>query len=228
MGAIYALCAITGLLSIIIVYLENKGFLAQKYVLKTVASLCFVFVAILSLIYGEGFYNWKALVLCALVLGMLGDIFLSSENVVPEGKPLNVLNIAGGGFFAVGHIVYVVWLLRFTEGFNYWLLFILAAFPILLLLLSKLKVMKPGKILIPAMLYSAFLGLMLVAAINAYLELSAYAIGKYILAGGILFCVSDFILAYYNFGNKEKTYVKYIYMPAYYAAQLLFAMTILF
>ena len=69
---------------------------------------------------------------------------------------------------------------------------------------------------------------MLLSSINAYLELSAYTIGKFILAGGTLFCASDFVLAYYNFGNNDKKYVKYLYMPAYYAAQLLFAMTLLF
>lgn len=228
MWAVYTLCGITGVLSVLIVYLENKGILALKYALKAVASLCFVMVGVLALVQSESFYNWKAYVLSALVLGMLGDIFLSSENVVPEGKNLNTLNLAGGAFFLVGHIVYVVWLIGFTESFNCWLLFIMAAFPVIVLLLNKLKVFKAGKTIIPVAVYSLFLGLMLASAVNAYLELAVYGIGKYILAGGVLFCASDLVLAYYNFGNKDKTFVKYFYMPAYYAAQLMFALTILF
>ena len=41
MAYIYVLAAITAVLSVVVVALENKGILALKYVLKTVASLCF-------------------------------------------------------------------------------------------------------------------------------------------------------------------------------------------
>jgi hypothetical protein len=63
------------LLSVLVVYLENKGILTLKYIMKTVASLSFVFVGILAVIKSEYFLDWQMLVLAALVLGMLGDIF---------------------------------------------------------------------------------------------------------------------------------------------------------
>ena len=110
MAYIYVLAAITAVLSVVVVALENKGILAIKYVLKTVASLCFVMIALLSMAKG-GYDNWKILVIAGLVFGMLGDIFLSSNNVVADKKTLGVLTIAGGLFFAVGHVIYVVWLL---------------------------------------------------------------------------------------------------------------------
>ena len=139
MAYIYVLAAITAVLSVVVVALENKGILALKYVLKTVASLCFVMIALLSMAKG-GYDNWKILVIAGLVFGMLGDIFLSSNNVVADKKTLGVLTIAGG----------------------------------------------------------------------------------------ILFTVSDLVLAYYNFGHTEQTKVKYIYMTTYYAAQILFALTLLY
>ena len=98
MAYIYVLAAITAVLSVVVVALENKGILALKYVLKTVASLCFVMIALLSMAKG-GYDNWKILVIAGLVFGMLGDIFLSSNNVVADKKTLGVLTIAGGLFF---------------------------------------------------------------------------------------------------------------------------------
>ena len=145
MAYIYVLAAITAVLSVVVVALENKGILALKYVLKTVASLCFVMIALLSMAKG-GYDNWKILVIAGLVFGMLGDIFLSSNNVVADKKTLGVLTIAGGLFFAVGHVIYVVWLLRFVEGFNYYTLFAVFGMPALFVVLSLLKVMKVGKI----------------------------------------------------------------------------------
>lgn len=85
MAYIYVLVAITAVLSVVVVALENKGILALKYVLKTVASLCFVMIALLSMAKG-GYDNWKILVIAGLVFGMLGDIFLSSNNVVADKK----------------------------------------------------------------------------------------------------------------------------------------------
>lgn len=228
MAAIYCLCAITGVLSVLIVYLENKGVFALKYVLKTVASLCFVLIGVLCLIKSDVFYGWKALVLTALILGMLGDIFLSSDNVVPDKKSLGLLNISGGAFFLVGHIIYVVWLMRFVDGFNLWLLFIVFGLPALIALLSVTGVFKTGKLLLPVMVYAAFLGLMLAAAVNTYIAMPEETVAAYIVSAGALFTFSDLMLAYYNFGHKEQTFIKYAYMPAYYAAQILFALTILF
>lgn len=227
MGYIYALAAITAVLSVVVVALENKGILALKYVLKTVASLAFVVVALLSMAKG-GYESWKLLVVAGLVFGMLGDIFLSSENVVSDKKALGLLTIAGGMFFAVGHVLYVVWLLRFVDGFDYYTLFAVFGMPVLFIVLSALKVMKAGKLIVPVAFYAAFLGTMLAGAINAYLYLAPEKIASFILAGGILFTVSDTVLAYYNFGHKEQTKVKYVYMTTYYVAQILFAMTLAF
>ena len=209
MAYIYVLAAITAVLSVVVVALENKGILALKYVLKTVASLCFVMIALLSMAKG-GYDNWKILVIAGLVFGMLGDIFLSSNNVVADKKTLGVLTIAGGLFFAVGHVIYVVWLLRFVEGFNCYTLFAVFGIPALFV----------GKITPLVTLYAAFLGTMLMGAINVYVFLSPEKIASLILAGGILFTTSDLVLAYYNFGHTEQTKVKYIYMTTYYAAQI--------
>ncbi|MDD6361547.1 MAG: lysoplasmalogenase [Eubacteriales bacterium] len=227
MAVIYVLTALTAVLSVVIVALENRGVLAVKYVLKATASLCFTMIAVLAILK-SGFDKWKMLVLSALIFGMLGDIFLSSENVVDDPKKLPVLNVAGGAFFAVGHVVYVIWLLRFAGGFNPYTLFALFGVPVVFLALCLLKIMKPGKLLLPVIAYSAFLGLMLTASVNAYVYLAPLRLAPLILAGGILFTLSDGVLAYYNFGHKEQKRIKYVYMTAYYAAQLLFAYTLLF
>lgn len=166
MAYIYVLAAITAVLSVVVVALENKGILAIKYVLKTVASLCFVMIALLSMAKG-GYDNWKILVIAGLVFGMLGDIFLSSNNVVADKNAWRTHD-CGRAVFAVGHVIYVVWLLRFVEGFNYYTLFAVFGMPALFVVLSLLKVMKAGKITPLVTLYAAFLGTMLMGAINVY------------------------------------------------------------
>lgn len=228
MVAIYICAALSVALSFIIVYLENHNVLAVKYALKAVASLCFVLTGIFAVINADVFQPWQMLVLIALILGMLGDIFLSSNNVVPEGKALDTLNLSGLLFFLVGHIIYIVWLLQYAKSFNYYLLFIVAAVPLIMFLLVRLKVLNPGKATIPCLAYAAIIGLMLASAINFYLDIGAFEISKLVLSGGVLFCVSDSCLAYFNFGGGKNPLLKYVYMPTYYVAQCLFALAILF
>ena len=84
MAYIYVLAAITAVLSVVVVALENKGILAIKYVLKTVASLCFVMIALLSMAKG-GYDNWKILVIAGLVFGIT-DLCVADRIFVAGGK----------------------------------------------------------------------------------------------------------------------------------------------
>lgn len=230
MTGIYIVSALTIALSFALVALENKEQFAIKFALKAVASLGFVTVGILAIVNAEYFQNWHIFVLTALIVGMLGDIFLSTGNICPKGKDLDILNLAGMMFFLTGHIIYIFWLAKFVEGFNWWLVIIPIVLPIVVAILAKLKVLNTGKATVPAIAYSAVIGAMLACAINAYISptLQGLDIGKLILCGGILFSISDSFLAYYNFGNKPHIALKYIYMPSYYIAQILFAFTILY
>jgi YhhN-like protein. len=152
---------------------------------------------------------------------------LSSENIC-KPEAVDSLNLAGLLFFLIGHIMYIVWLLRFTVGFNYWLLSICVVLPCIMFLMAKLKILQPGKATVPCIAYAAVIGLMLAAAINVYLKLGGETISKLILVGGILFTVSDCCLAVFNFGGTKPNWLKYLYMPTYYAAQLIFAISILY
>lgn len=230
MTGIYLIAALTTALSLALVVLENKEQFAIKFVLKAVASLGFVMVGILAILNAEYFQNWHMFVLAALIVGMLGDIFLSTGNICKQGKDLDILNLVGMIFFLTGHIIYIFWLAKFVESFNWWLIIIPIILPFIVAMLVKFNVIKTGKATIPSIIYSAVIGLMLACAINAYMSstLQALTIGKLILCGGILFSLSDSLLAYYNFGNKPHIALKYVYMPSYYIAQILFALTILY
>lgn len=228
MGIVYALCGIAGFLSIFMVFLENSGRTELKYVLKTAASFCFVLAGIMCAAEAEDFAPWKSVVLTGLVLGMLGDIFLSSGSVVSEKKTADLLSLVGGAFFLLGHVAYAVWLLTFADGFNLWLLFLVFGLPALLLVLGLTGVFRAGKMLLPAAVYATLLGLMTAAAVNVYVRMPGETISRYVAAAGPLFAFSDLLLAWYNFGHTDKNLVKYVYMPAYYAAQLLFALTLAF
>ena len=103
MAYIYVLAAITAVLSVVVVALENKGILALKYVLKTVASLCFVMIALLffSIFITKNMHNESislvyGLLIAALVTGYCAlficshvDIFVEkiSTHIGKEWKP---------------------------------------------------------------------------------------------------------------------------------------------
>lgn len=227
MAYIYVFGAISVLLSVATVILENKGQLALKYIVKTVASLCFVFVAAFAIMRAPVFMNRHVIVFLALILGMLGDIFLSSGSICKDEKQLELLNLCGLLFFLCGHILLIVWLFGFAETFNYWLLALPAVMPVLMFVMNKLKVIEPGKALVPCLAYAAVIGLMLASAINAF-TVTGGTLGALIMVAAALFTVSDTCLAIFNFGKNVKAWLKYLYMPTYYVAQVLFAITILY
>lgn len=227
MALIYLMCGFSVLLSGLAVALENKGLTVYKYICKSMASLCFVFAALIAMAKAEEIQSWHLLVLSALILGMLGDIFLSTNSITADKKTNELTDIIGALFFLSGHLLYSAWLINFISDFNFWLLLILLAVPATMVVFEKTKLMNLGKRFIPSLFYGVVIGLMLASAINAGIILGG-GIGNMIIIAGSLFTISDGMLTLVNFGKLKKNWLKYFYMVPYYIAQSLFALTILY
>lgn len=234
MTVIFIFMALTIVLSIITVILQTKGHFGKKFVIKAIASFCFMIMGFTALTFVDKILTWHIGVLAGLLFGLMGDVFLATKGIV-KGEYLQPMLLAGLLFFLTGHLVYIVVFLSLAGGFVYPLIAVLALLPTIVFILIKTKVIqpKPKAAIAPIMLYAVVIGLMLVSALNYIVLTKASTQGIIILIGAILFTLSDLLLGMYNFGNLDnrislKNTIAFIYMPAYYIAQTLFALSIIF
>ncbi len=97
----------------------------------------------------------------------------------------------------------------------------------LLLLLKRSLSLRLGKMAPAVYIYAATISFMTSAALSASLWQTSPARFIYI-TGALLFLLSDGLLAYMYFGPKKVFLLRALNLSFYYAAQLLFALSILF
>ena len=180
-------------------------------------------IGLISLLYAP-FENYFLFILIGLLLGVLGDVFLAIC-YVSEEKYKKYMNLFGLLFFLFGHLSYITAFFLLAGSFNYWLLFIVPAFPVTIFILEKKGVFCTEKILLPSMIYSAVLCLMLASALN--LLLSGGLFNTVFFIAALFFITSDSLLAFYNFSKFKSRLIMYAYMPLYYLAQIIFACALL-
>ncbi len=229
MIAIYVLSA----LSIIFGSLSGFFNLNKKPVLrlffKGLGSLLFIVVALVAIYYNGASLN-AILVLSALILGTVGDLYLClNKDLVIKEKSPPLFFIGGISFFA-GHVLFsTVYLIRVP--FNPLLIPTAFIIPILLVIVAFFarKSLKLGALLPFAVAYGIILNLMLVATVNAFVLNSTNTFGVLSLTAGILFAISDIALLFKEFSKlKDNKILIYLVLLTYYVAQCLFATSICF
>ena len=199
--------------------------------LKILASLCFIFSAIIAL--GMIGFNSTVgiLILVGLVCGLAGDILLDLKVMYPQKN--DVLFLTGTLSFAVGHIFYFVALLltnlQASEISLAWALpvsLVLAVgLAIVIQLVSKKMKMDFGKVKWAVIIYSIILAFMFFYSVCVAILVPMV----WIFAGGmLLFLASDLILSMQYFGGQTQKSFIYINHILYYLAQIMFALFILF
>lgn len=196
-----------------------------RIIFKSIASLIFVLIGVLN--FNSKIAQFSSLVSAALICGMIGDIFLCMNDklIKIDYKPLFLF---GAIVFALGHVVYIVAYLLMAKAFNYYLLFIVLACPIIIFILAKIFKINAGKLNLFAPVYFAIIGLMVASTINLYIlnKNTFTAIG---LAAGLLFLASDFALMLKNFSVlKNNKFLIYFVLFTYYLAQTLFATMLIY
>ena len=186
---------------------------------KSASSFCFLlvgfcaFAACVDRRYGE----WM---LIGLVSGAIGDVLLALPFCYPKRK--NLFFLGGLLFFLFGHLAYVATLFVMPVKAG-----ILVAICSILLALLVIAVLKKKQVdfqemRLPSTVY---------AAVILFMEACAlWHLQDGMLYGGILniaslcFVLSDLILAFMLFGNRNTTRMTRWNLSLYYTAQLLLAL----
>ncbi len=190
---------------------------------KTIASLGFVFGAILALIYTD-FEKYYAFIIVGLIFGMLGDILLDLKRLYKEdaGVYLNYGMLA----FALGHIMYFMALGNFY-GFNGSFIgktFIslaigLAVSAVIVFVLAKYLKLDFGEFKWQSFGYSTLLVSVMTLSLLAGFKNQTMMLMN---IGLVLFLASDLVLSTQYFGDREDNkWLIAINHILYYGAQLL-------
>ena len=189
---------------------------------KSASSFCFLlvgfcaFAACVDRRYGE----WM---LIGLVSGAIGDVLLALPFCYPKRK--NLFFLGGLLFFLFGHLAYVAALFVMPVKAG-----ILVAICSILLALLVIEVLKKKQV--------DFQEMRLPSTVYAAVILFMEACALWHLQDGMLYCgilniaslcfvLSDLILAFMLFGNRNTTRMTRWNLSLYYTAQLLLALTML-
>lgn len=214
--------------AIIMPVVSQKTGLSKKYgfPLKMLCAVFYLATGIFSAFVADSITDYSLMILAALAFGVLGDFFLEFKK--KKFFPL------GAVLFALGHIIYSVAFL--TVGNNKALPYIGAVLGITLAVTAvvfafaktKLK-LKGKKIMIlayaPVLVFS-----FACAAVRGVLELQngEILLGLCLVAGGTLFFASDIMIGVGKGGIKRPKILHNAVSYTYFAAQALFALSILF
>lgn len=223
---------VLGVLCLIMAFLvalfHVKRIQKPKFVLKIAASLCFCAAGVVALFVRGSVDVFSALILAAFILGLVGDILLCLFAFLKE-EYKTFFYIVGGGSFLLGHVLYVIAFIS-LGGLRAALLPIVLLIPAIYLILMKTKILNPGGMKLPLLAYAVVLSAMLMSTVD--LAVQGLPIGVLVLAAGILFALSDTALFLGDYGNetvkKARVPLMFIVLLCYYAAQMLFAASILY
>lgn len=206
------------LLAALYIRVNQYGAPPVKLLLKTLASLAFVCLGLLGAARAGGAYAWLTWI--GLILGAAGDVLLQFMDCRPKER--EPFFRAGLGAFLIGHVFYIVAfaLLGRVTGWAVLLAAVLFAAMFLLQFPARMD-LKGQKV--PVYAYAAVISVMTAFAV---LSFGAGARGALVGLGGILFLVSDAILALIFFSPLREKSLPTWNLITYYAAQILLALSI--
>ncbi len=232
MHLLYALAAACVAAALMTAIFRTQKMEKCRFVSKLIASLLFCAAGLYAAGQREQMNIYVALLLGALILGLVGDILLGLDRFVPEEARRFLFKMGGVPFF-FGHVLYIVLLLP-VGNFDPGVLLILPVVPVVFLVLQRVKLVDFGRDLVPLMLYGAFLSAMMMTTVNVARQGAALpqgeSLARLMILPGILFAVSDITLFVGRYGN-EKTrkgapVFAHVIMLTYYSAQAMFALAV--
>lgn len=207
---------------------SQKTGLSKKYgfPLKMLSALLYLATGIFSALATDSITGYSFMILAALVLGVLGDFFLEYK-----GKKLFPL---GAVMFAFGHIIYSVTFLLIGNQrampHTGAVAAVTVAVTAVIFAFAKARLKLKGKknmllAYVPVLVFS-----FVCAAVRGALALKSGAVlfGLCLVAGGALFFVSDIMIGVGKGGIKRPKILHNAVSYTYFAAQALFALSILF
>lgn len=223
----YIILALLIVLGFVLQSLFIKSELEEKMVRAVVlkGSAAAFFVAIGSYLSSLFPSRFATLVLIGLILGMAGDILLNLRYVVKKGQLVFALGILA---FLSGHFLYIAALFHLGgKGIILYSLILTALFSVARIPPLMRSITAPSKglkifgyvyLVVVIMMFSVAASLILKGIIS--LRTATFTLGA------LSFVISDFIMIYYNFGNKLPK-LRVINLLTYYLGQILIALTIM-
>ncbi len=202
------LVIVYSVLSLISVYSAQK----EKHLLYKRFKTAPIALLIGYLLFSGISDDYSLFILLALIFSFAGDIFLLKEKYFLYGVVA----------FLVSHLFYFKAFINESGEINI-LLFLPVLFFSIGYFLTIRKSLK-RKMIIPIGFYVTVISLMLWSALNLFL-MNGGEKALYILIAAILFTVSDSVLAWNKF-VKNFSFAQSIILPTYYAAQLLFVLSV--
>lgn len=206
------------LLAALYIRVNQYGAPPVKLLLKTLASLAFVCLGLLGAARAGGAYAWLTWI--GLILGAAGDVLLQFMDCRPKER--EPFFRAGLGAFLIGHVFYIVAFALLGRVTGWAVLLAAVLFAALFLLQFPARMDLKGQ-KIPVYAYAAVISVMTAFAV---LSFGAGARGALVGLGGILFLVSDAILALIFFSPIREKSLPTWNLITYYAAQILLALSI--
>ncbi|MDE7215845.1 MAG: lysoplasmalogenase, partial [Clostridia bacterium] len=211
---LYVLVAICLVLGVIKAHAGSKGNRDFELLAKTCGALTFVCLGILAFFLSKPSsenMSYGLAIIVALILGMLGDIFLCLDNSNAHPDRKNLIQTIGVVFFFLGHICYMFNMLT-LQPLKLYLLPTLAIFPLIYIILAAKKVLT-ASLAQNVMLTIYFLALntILVSSINLVIIDGATAFTILLLVASALFISSDIVLGLSWFAPKAKLHKNHDY-----------------
>lgn len=232
------LILVLGAIALTLFLLEKiRKYSVKETMIKSIVSFLFISLAVYCH-HQSGQQLFGTFVIVALVFGLMGDIWLDFKYVFPEhAKPFTY---AGFTVFGLGHILYFTGMVflyetpisSFADLFYRILLPLLVGFTAgtINVLLEKPMKLKFGKFKWIVWLYGSLLFSMLSCAFCLSLsQMFQKTTFNMLIAGGLLFALSDLILSGTYFGeNHEKPFDIISNAITYFAAQYVIAFSLFF
>lgn len=204
-------------------YKPKKNF---KFLFKTITSILFISTGVISYIICPKDYYYFILLITGLFFSLFGDMFLALK--INSNGYFNNYFIYGLISFLLTHIMYI---LAFSHLGFFSIFDLIVALILSLLIITTLKSNKNidfKNMFVPASIYSFIICLMTLQSIKLVF-LYNFSISTYLLlAGTLLFTLSDLILSFILFDTNHKKYLAGINLFTYYTGQFLIASTLLF
>ena len=196
----------------------------KKTALKFAGGAAFTAAGVVCGIVARADAAVFAPLLVGLLFGVLGDFLLAVKNV-REKRHEKALFAGGIAAFAAGHIAYIVYFYRLAPH-GYLAPVSAAAFAVLYVAVTATACkFTYGGMLVPVSLYCFVVAYSFTAAVSAA---SVGAAGVLVAVGAALFLLSDIVLSVYIFAPVRCKVLGILNLAAYFPAQFLLALSILF
>ncbi|MHA1921701.1 MAG: lysoplasmalogenase [Candidatus Heimdallarchaeota archaeon] len=201
----------------VLIHLEKKSGMIIRYITKPFLIPLLATYYILSIYFTSGIESVNWFIFVGLILGLAGDLLLINR---PDPEEQKVLFMLGLVSFLLGHIFYLVaFVLTITAPYTFtlWTLGILIPLIIYGVLIGVKLLPTAEEMKIPVLAYILIIFSMGIIATMLFGEMSTKGYIT-LLAGVLLFIISDTINAWYKF-IKEFQYERLLVMSTYLASQ---------